>query len=278
MNSYIKKLKQVLPEILFGVNDLEKLIEIRIRAEKCVYLVFSDKRHVLDKLISRREFDDIILRLCGGSLYKHESTLTEGFFTDVFGGRCGVAGNLIFVNGVARITELTSLNIRIPRTIKDAGIEIYNYLESQGGFGGVILIGKPGSGKTTILKSLASLLSEAGKSVCVVDDRREFMVEEYSPRANIDLLCGFSKWRGIEIALRTLCSEVIICDELGTDDMTDTLSNVASSGVPLIASAHGSCHEELLTKPFFKEAVKKGIFKHYVNLKDNFRKEIGSFV
>ncbi len=270
-------LKQLVPEIFFDIKDIHQLTEIRLRAEKCVYFAFSDKRHILGSLLSRKDFDGVFLRLCGGSLYKHEETFTQGYFTDVLGGRCGVAGNVISLNGSDKMTEVTSINIRVPRMIRDAGNRLYSFLEEGNRLDGVILVGRPGCGKTTILRSIAALLAESGRCVCVVDERREFYLDDYGRTANVDILSGYSKWKGIEIALRTLCAEVIICDELGIDDRDERLYDVASSGVPLIASAHAFSAEKLLVKPYFRSMIEMGIFKHYVNIKDDYSQEIGTF-
>jgi len=275
MERYVDKLKELIPCIFDGISDTDNITEIRIRAEKCAYFVFCCGGLVRGRYFTRKAFDDAFLRLCGGNMYKHESTLLEGFFTDIFGGRCGVACNVIEVKGELKVTEISSINIRIPRSFRSAGRNLFEYLNNNGFNGGVIVFGKPRSGKTTVLKSLAGLIAESGRCVCIVDERREFSFNDYSESANMDILSGYPKWRGIEIALRTLSADIIICDELGASDKDERFRGLASSGVPLIASAHSAHIDMLLSKQWFNKSVSEGVFRYYLKLNDDYSQEVG---
>ena len=72
---------------------------------------------------------------------------------------------------------------------------------------------------------------------------------------------------GIEIATRTLSSEVIVCDEIG--DYVEAMALVSSHncGVPLIASAHAGSVEELLRRTGIMLLHEADLFGAYVGIK-----------
>jgi stage III sporulation protein AA len=82
----------------------------------------------------------------------------------------------------------------------------------------------------------------------------------------LDILSGYPKALGIEIATRSLSAEVMICDEIG--DLEEAMALVSSHncGVPLIASAHASCVEELLSRTGIRLLHEAGIFGAYVGI------------
>lgn len=275
MKNYIENLKRLLPSLFIGIPDTDGLNEIRLRPEKCPYFIYSDKRLVHGAVVDRKRFDAVLLALCGGNLYKHESTLPSGFFNDILGGRCGIGCSVSYIENNIRVAEITSLNIRVPRFIIGVGKELFEYWEGQGFSGGIIIFGLPGAGKTTYIRSFAGLLCECALNVCVVDERREFSSGDYSERANIDILSGYKKWHGIEIALRTMSADVIICDEMGLSDRDEQLADLALSGVPLIATAHASSRDQLMKKSWFVNAVYSNVFTHYAHIENKKCKEIG---
>lgn len=278
MKSYIEQLKTLLPYLFNSVTDIHGINEIRIRANKRPFFIYRDKRMTNDFAVDRKRFESIILALCGGNLYKHEATLPQGYFTDIFGARCGVGCNVINVNNAVKTDEIYSLNIRVPRYIPGAAKELFDSFKGKIPDGGVVIFGKPGVGKTTFIRSLAGLYADAGVCVCAVDERREFNREDYGESANIDIISGHRKWFGIEIAMRTMSPDIIICDELGAADRCGQFYDVASSGVPLVATVHAADPEKLKAKEWIRTAVSAGVFSHYVFLSEiNIIKEIGSF-
>ena len=82
------------------------------------------------------------------------------------------------------------------------------------------MAGPPSSGKTTFLRDIARSLSlgrfASGRRVAIVDERGELGGFDLGPCA--DILRGYPKETGLEVALRTLSPEVIVCDELSQRD------------------------------------------------------------
>ncbi|MCI8589951.1 MAG: hypothetical protein HFE77_04490 [Clostridiales bacterium] len=219
--------------------------------------------------ISLHEFNRIFSILNGGSLYKHEDTLPYGFFTDSFGGRCGVVCELAGLSSEGRsVVKVNGLNLRVPRFIRGVSESLCDALLAEKAVQGTLIYAAPCTGKTTVIRDMARYFSEFPHRlrVCVIDERREFDSGDYRTDANIDILSGYSKKIGIEIAIRTLSAQLIICDEIGDFDDAKGICQLANSGVPLIATAHADTCEELFHKDAIRLMHDKKIFTWYAHL------------
>ena len=138
---------------------------------------------------------------------------------------------------------------------------------------GVLIYSPPGIGKTTLLRSVAVMLASGGWSegteplrTVVIDTRGELAFASEGRDLCLDVLSGYPRRRGIEIATRCLNAEVIICDEIG--DYEEAMSLVASHncGVPLIASAHAGSVNQLLSRTGLRLLHEAKIFGAYVGI------------
>ena len=113
----------------------------------------------------------------------------------------------------------------------------------------MLIFSPPGVGKTTALRSLAYSLGGGVRPmrVAIVDERFEFCEDDYIGR-QVDILKGYKRSEGVEIAVRTLSPEVIFVDEIGIEESRALLGAVRC-GVPIVATAHASSIEEVLNKP-----------------------------
>ena len=130
------------------------------------------------------------------------------------------------------------------------------------------IIGSSGSGKTTLLRSLIIALSSGKdpKRVAVIDTRGELGARLPSS-LSIDLLSGYPKGIGIEIAARTLNPEIIVCDEIGADITEASAIKAAHNcGVPLLASSHAKTAPELLRRTGISVLHEAKIFGAYVGI------------
>ena len=130
----------------------------------------------------------------------------------------------------------------------------------------MLIYSPPGVGKTTALRALAATLGR-GKSplnICVVDERCEFDPENYTAHT-VDILRGYKRREGIEIATRTLSPDLIMMDEIGADDGENILS-VVRCGVPIIATAHGGSRDEILARPSLSGLISCGAFSVLVGI------------
>ena len=103
--------------------------------------------------------------------------------------------------------------------------------------------------------------------VCVVDTRCELSFMPKNQNLSLDTLVGYPKAEGIRIATLFINPEVIICDEIGTDDEAIAIANAQNCGVPLIATAHGSTLSSVMRKNGIIALHKACVFGSYILLR-----------
>ncbi len=282
----ISVLPQALREVFisFEKQILKNITEIRIRRNNPVIVYLLDKPYFLSrfgKLINH--FDDSVMitddsefeyltdRLCNNSYHTKMNTMVKGYITTKNGSRIGISSTAVYKdNAVSSVKDITSLNIRIAKEIKNCSRQILNmlYVNSTPS---IIVAGPPASGKTTLLRDAARLLSSGFsgryRKVTVVDERQEIS-GGFDVGLNTDVLCGFSKAKGVEMAVRTLSPEIIICDEIGNEKELDSIKFGFSSGVSFIVTVHAKSINRLFGGNIIKQMIETGEFDYIVLLKD----------
>ena len=251
-----------------------RIEEIRMRAGRRCSLVVSGKNLMLDTVLDRAELESVLEGMCQGSLYAFSDTINQGYISLPDGVRVGVCGRAgCEGDRIIGIYEVSSLSVRIPHKSRPQGEEICRLLDSFERTQGVLIYSPPGIGKTTLLRSVALMLSSgawregaAPLRTVVIDTRGELAFANEGRDLCLDVLSGYPRRRGIEIATRCLNAEVIICDEIG--DYEEAMSLVASHncGVPLIASAHAGSVEQLLSRTGLRLLHEAKIFGAYVGI------------
>ena len=240
--------------------------EIRLRAVgRCSVLISGDSIPLLSTL-SEGELEDITLSVADGSVFAYRDTVAEGYIPLSGGIRVGVCGRARYDGGeLVGINGVGSLVFRLP--FAECGFaERLTELFLGGCRSGMLVYAPPGGGKTTALRDLARLIGSGAlaKRVCVVDERCEFLPEDYIG-CEVDLLRGYKRSAGIEIAARTLTPEVIIIDEIGAED-AEGLRSVIRCGIPIVATAHASGIEEIFEKPALRALIDDGAFDLFVGI------------
>ena len=145
--------------------------------------------------------------------------------------------------------------------------------------GGILIYAPPGEGKTTLLRGVSVGLSggdgQPPLRTVVVDTRGELGFETEGRDLCLDILRGYPRARGVEIATRTLSAQVIICDEIGDTDEALSLISTHHGGVPLVATAHGGSVRELLRRTGLRLLHEARLFGAYVGIRRDGR---GDFV
>ncbi len=126
----------------------------------------------------------------------------------------------------------------------------------------VLLLGRPGVGKTTMLREVARFLADdLNKRVVVVDTSNEIAGDGDIPHP------GIGSARRMQVpaperqhqvmieAVENHMPEVIIIDEIGTDLEAAAARTIAERGVQLIATAHGNTLENLILNPTLSDLV-----------------------
>ncbi len=249
------------------------LEEVRLRAGRCVTLTVGGVNLSTDIVLTSASLETLLWHLCGGSLYAYSDTIRDGYLTLPGGVRVGVAGRASCEEGrIIGIRDISALCIRLPHRHDHVGgviCRLLREMEREGGAPrGLLVFAPPGVGKTTLLRGVAAGMA-SGKDprrTVVVDTRGELGFEADTPGLCLDVLSGYPRARGVEIATRTLAAQLIVCDEIGDVEEAMALISAHHGGVPLVASAHAGCVEELLRRTGLHLLHEARLFGAYVGL------------
>ncbi len=241
----------------------EPVLEIRLRDEGALSLTFRKENVTLPYTPGEGEAERVLRRAAEGALYAYEEALALGYLPLPYGrlGLSGEARPLSLSEALGRtlgsavpLLRVTSLSFR--PALRLSGVareEAAEFLRARRGF---LVYGPPLSGKTTFLYDLARLLSRRLR-VSLIDSRGEF---SSLSAPLLDRLSGYPKGAGLEIALRTLSPEVLLCDELTGEAEAAAASVYAHGGVPLIASHHAKSGRDLIETPHIRRLFEAGVF------------------
>jgi len=126
----------------------------------------------------------------------------------------------------------------------------------------ILLLGRPGVGKTTILREVARVLAdEVGKRVVIVDTSNEIAGDGDVPhpaigRARRMQVPSTPQQHQVMIeAVENHMPEVVIIDEMSTEAEAMAARTIAERGVQLIATAHGNTLANLISNPTLSDLV-----------------------
>ena len=241
----------------------EDVEEVRIKRGGGIWISASFKNHFVGIYPTDNEFDEILVRACDGSLYAYASTIKNGYVPIGEGIRLGVSGTWSS-EGVKRID---TLSFRIPHKNRCPNIDFRGMYSELSGGEGILVFSRPLGGKTTALREAIRTLSSGKEPVRVVavDSRGELKYGSSSDWC-VDFLSHYPKKEGLEIAIRTMGAQAVVCDEIGASEV-EAICELHGGGVPLIASAHAGGVSDLLSRQGMDELHSRGVFGIYVELK-----------
>lgn len=241
--------------------------EIRLRAERPVFITVGDKNISCPAVCTSEELNECVSALCGNSMYCHSETIKEGYICTSGGIRAGVCGRAVCEGGeIIAVKDISSVNIRIPHRVPGAADELCRLICDKD-FSGMIIYSPPGGGKTTALREICARLSSKPYNLrlAVVDTRFE-ICGALGGDMSFDALEGYPRAAGMETAVRTLSPQLIICDEIGSPQDAAAIRHSFGAGVPTVVSAHASCLEELCMKSYMRELIDSGAFTYAVGM------------
>jgi stage III sporulation protein SpoIIIAA len=247
-------------------NDLEKLIQIFPESIKNVLQKHAHKTHLIEIImdLGRRPEG----RFTFGPEYLSEKVvswqdldyLTKrlGRFSD--DNRAGLEKTLHRISCIRnRQGMIIGLTCRVGRSIVGTISMIRDLLESGES---LLVLGKPGVGKTTMIREISRVLSdEMEKRVVIIDTSNEIAGDSDVPNAGIGRARRMQVSRSedqhnvmIE-AVENHMPEVIIVDEIGTELEALATRTIAERGVQLVGTAHGNSISSLIKNPTLSDLL-----------------------
>lgn len=174
--------------------------------------------------------------------------------------RSGIPGTLHRISAIRnRQGKVIGLTCRIGRVVTGTIACIKDFCMMNKS---ILFLGRPGVGKTTKLREISRLVAdELGKRVVVVDTSNEIAGDGDTPHPAIGharrmqvTQPQYQKDVMIE-AVENHTPEVIVVDEIGTEEEAQAARTIAERGVMLIATAHGNSLESLIKNPTLSDLV-----------------------
>src|SRR5437762_4344492 len=174
--------------------------------------------------------------------------------------RAGIERTLHRISAIRnRMGKVVGLTCRIGRAVFGTIDIIQDVVE---GGKSILLLGRPGRGKTTKLREVARILSDQlKKRVVIVDTSNEIAGDGDIPHPAI------GRARRMQVsepvlqhavmieAVENHMPEVIVIDEIGTEQEAFAARTIAERGVQLVGTAHGNSLENLLMNPTLSDLV-----------------------
>ncbi|HLF03878.1 MAG TPA: AAA family ATPase, partial [Dehalococcoidia bacterium] len=243
------RLLQVLPprvaEALRHQPELDELLEVVLDLGRVPEGRFPGGDVVLDhREVSREDLDYVVQRV--------------GDFGD--DNRAGIERTLHRISAIRnRKNQVVGITCRVGRAVFGT-IKIIEDLAFSGK--NILLLGRPGVGKTTMLRETARVLAdEAKKRVVIVDTSNEIAGDGDVPHSAIGharrmQVATPTRQHAVMIeAVENHMPQVIIIDEMGTEEEAIAARTIAERGVQLVATAHGNTLDNLIMNPTLSDLV-----------------------
>jgi len=260
------------------------LQEIRLRIGRPLIAVASGRECYFDVdgkpcaltrsyIPTRQDIEKTVSLISNFSMYAFAEELRGGYITIPGGHRVGLCGRVVTENGVIKtIRNLSALNFRLAHEIKGCADAIMGYIHDLDDVEHTMIISPPCCGKTTLLRDIIRQISDAGKTVSVVDERSEIAgcymgVPQNDIGARTDVLDGCPKATGILLLLRAMSPKVIAVDEIGHAADAAAIDEAYGAGIRLICTVHGRDTDEARSRPHISELIAKKIFTRYIVLR-----------
>ena len=174
--------------------------------------------------------------------------------------RAGIERTLHRISAIRnRRGQVVGLTCRVGRAVHGTVAMVRDVIEHGQS---LLILGRPGVGKTTLLREAARVLAdELGKRVVIVDTSNEIAGDGDVPHPGIGRARRMQVARPAEQhqvmieAVENHMPEVIVIDEIGTELEAQAARTIAERGVQLVGTAHGRTLDNLLINPTLSDLV-----------------------
>jgi stage III sporulation protein SpoIIIAA len=245
LDAFIDILPQEIAETLRKREDIGELVEVILDLGRNPEARFPGQNVVLsDVEVTREQIAQVVENV--------------GHFGD--DNRAGIERTLHRISVMRnRAGEAVGLTCRVGRAVFGS-VRLIEDLIRLGK--SVLILGRPGVGKTTILRETARVLAdEAGKRVVVVDTSNEIAGDGDVPhpaigRARRMQVANTSLQHNVMIeGVENHMPEVIVIDEMSTELEALAARTIAERGVQLVATAHGNTLANVVSNPTLADLV-----------------------
>jgi stage III sporulation protein SpoIIIAA len=242
---FLDVLPAVVRDRLDKAGEPEKLVEVVLDYGRPLEARYRDRtERWADLIVSEHDLEFV-------------SKSIGEFGTD---NRAGIERTLHRISAIRnRHGKVIGLTCRVGRALEGT-IDMIDDIVRSGK--SILLLGKPGVGKTTKLREVARVLAdEVNKRVVIVDTSNEIAGDGDIPHAGI----GAARRMQVRIAaeqhavmieaVENHMPEVIVIDEIGTEAEAQASRTIAERGVQLVGTAHGQTLENLMLNPTLADLI-----------------------
>jgi stage III sporulation protein SpoIIIAA len=245
----LQKLLDILPQDLRQVLEnhpqRDSLVEVVLDLGRCPEARFPNQAEYLSAIpVTQAQIDDCIQRV--------------GIFSG--DNRAGIEQTLHRISAIRnRSGQIIGLTCRVGRAVFGTIGMIRDLVETGKS---ILMLGRPGVGKTTALREIARVLADdLHKRVVIIDTSNEIAGDGDVPHPAI------GRARRMQVAQPELqhqvmieavenhMPEVIVIDEIGTELEALAARTIAERGVQLVGTAHGNQIENLIKNPTLSDLV-----------------------
>ena len=245
LNKLLDLLPDSIKKYLLEPNDREDLLEVVLDLGRVPEARYSD--HVLllgDNVLSRNDLDLIVDRL-------------GEFGAD---NRAGIEQTLHRISAIRnRHQAIIGLTCRVGRAVYGTVAMVRDLIDTGES---LLLMGRPGVGKTTALREIARVMAdELALRVVIIDTSNEIAGDGDIPHPAIgrarrmQVSSPENQHRVMIEAVENHMPQVIVIDEIGTELEATAARTIAERGVQLIATAHGNSISNLIKNPTLSDLI-----------------------